>query len=617
MPTIGSSTTGYAGVMTIDSGAILSILTGSGLNLTGNLVNNGAVTGSGFLTMNGTNLQKVMGKGVLNNVSINNTAGVYIGTSSDTLTINGRLKLTSGNLNTNGALILNMSGDTIAGPDVDGMIDPIEAGSITGKVIIQQYIKGGRRAYRFWCTPFQDSVALSQIENYLDITGPYGSLHGFTNTPSNTASAFWYDTKHSNSYSTSASGDPGWMPFTWCVDSTSGSTHVSADSNLVHRFEGIRLFVRGSKGQGLDGSAYSVNPVTIRQWGTVNTGSVAIPLKMGSLIASGGPAQTYNQKGNPYPAPVDIGTVVYNAWIDSQLYQPYLYVWNPYGGAAGVFITVSESTLTPYSIPANTSYQVRAKVDNAHLLFAESNKVGGHAVPLLKSNANGNVTLTVYDKDYQMWDELNINYNSDALSIEEWNDAGKAVNPGLNFYSWSADHHPLSVDFRPYDENEKIQLGFTTNYKQQFIIKADKLDMKSSGNLYLHDKFLGTYTLLNQGAEYSFEVTKNEMSQGDGRFELGYQSGEVAQGQASNTDLQMLIMPNPASESVNVNFITPGTDPVQIRILTIEGVCLLTSETAVLKSGSASLNLANLASGVYLVELSCGDKRIVKRLIKE
>ncbi len=603
----------------LTTGSSLTIDAGATFTDAANLYNYGTILGAGTFIMSGSAAQYIRGNGKVNNIQIANANGVSIDSVTDSMTVAGDMQLTSGNFATGNSLILSMSDNLILNPD-NGRIDSISAGggSISGNVIIQQYVEGGRRAYRFWGTPFNDSIPLSQLEPYMDITGAGGTTHGFTTTATNAASAFWYHTKNGNSTVTGGAGDPGWKPFTWAADSMSGTTQVSADSNMVHRFEGFRLFFRGSKGEGLTGSTgYTVDPCTVRMWGPVNTGTVDVKLQMGTLTTSTGVnVQTYNQKSNPYPAPVDLGTVVYNAAHSGQLAQSTVWVWNPYGATAGMFVAVDETTLNPYIIPANTSYQVRAAFDNAVLQFNESNKAPSPSITLLKQ-VDDYVSLNVYDTSYHIWDMLKLKFDDQAKDVEEnTNDAGKPVNPDLNFYSWSADRHPLSIDVRPFESGRVIPLGLTSNYVGRFIIKADDYHVPAGSKLYLHDRLLETFTLLGAGAEYAFDVTKDEATQGDSRFELGLET-EQSRVTPATTGLKAMVMPNPARESVTVTFQAPASGETTLRMLSVEGVCVYTQAFGSLQGGSLTIPLSNISDGVYLIELTSGNEKVVYRLVKE
>ena len=382
------------------------------------------------------------------------------------------------------------------------------------------------------------------------------------------------------------------------------------DSNLIHPYEGLRLFFRGAKGEGVGTAPYTPSAVTVRMWGRVNTDSVVIPLKKGTRAN-----QDYNQIANPYPSPVDIGAVLHKANTDGQLNGGSFFLWNPYQATAGGFVTVHDTS--SYVIAANTSFQVRAAYNSATLRFGEGNKANTVSLVSLKQANNGVLALHVYDENYHVWDELKMEFNAGATDNEDLAfDAGKPVNPDLNFYSWSNDRHPLSYDIRPYQEGKVIPLGFTSNYYQDFIIKVDNYSNPEGGQLYLHDKYLGAYTLVEQGAEYKFAVTKDPASQGDSRFELGMQPTGTVLGSTSKS-LKVLMLPNPASSGVNITFDAPTSAKTSIRVLSLEGICIMIQELGQQQAGNITLSLDKLSSGVYMVELTSGNEKVVQRLVKE
>jgi hypothetical protein len=278
-----------------------------------------------------------------------------------------------------------------------------------------------------------------------------------------------------------------------------------------------------------------------------------------------------------------------------------------------MFRTYNETTLTPYVIAENESFQVRAADSTKTLTFAETNKANRPNEILLKSNPE-ELALNVYDAHYHIWDMLSVKFTDEATDEEDNVDAGKPVNPDLNFYSWSSNHHPLAVDLRPFSNDKVIPLGLTSNYNQHFIIRVDNYHVPDGGQVYLHDKLLGTYTLLNQGTEYGFDVTKDGKTQGDQRFELGLHRNETV---AQTGSLKVLMVPNPATSGVNVSYVAPKAELTKVRILTVEGVCVLSQDLGNQQSGSVTLPLDNLASGVYMVEFLSGTDRVVQRLVKE
>ncbi len=258
-----------------------------------------------------------------------------------------------------------------------------------------------------------------------------------------------------------------------------------------------------------------------------------------------------------------------------------------------------------------------AAYNNATLHFGEGVKATTPSSVTLRSTNNNGVSFKVYDSNYHIWDEMHMVFSEGSSDLDEGaNDAGKPVNPDLNFYSWSADRHPLSYDMRPFKEGNVVPLGFTSNYLQDFIIKVDGYNLPDGGQLYLHDKYLGEYTLLSEGAEYRFSVTKDPASQGDNRFELGMQPSETVLGNTSKT-LKVLMLPNPASIGVNITFDAKANAQTSIRVLSLEGVCVLVQDLGLQQAGNIILPLDKLAAGVYMVEVTSGNEKVVQRLVKE
>ena len=591
-PTIGPGS-GFANELTI-SGTTITLYAGTVLTVNGNLHNDGTIGGAGILYMNGSTAQAINGNSVINNLTIDNAAGVSVNTVGDTLSIAGTLLVNSGTLTTNNRLML-LSGDTGT-----ARIGAITGGAISGNVTVQQYIEGGRRAYRFWAHPFSNAIPLSQVENYIDITGIGGSINGFTTTSSNAPSAYWYNTLYSNS---GEGFDPGWRAFT--------STSAVTDSNQLHPYQGMRLFMRGAKGEGLTGATYTADPVTIRMWGSVNTGSITIPMVKGT-----GTDQDYNLVGNPYPSPVDVGAVIANASAAGQVTGAAFWIWNPQIGTSGQFVT--KLIGGSYYMGANESFEVRATANGDTLGFAESNKVNTISDVLLRSAGNDLLQLSVYDTAYHLWDMLYVRFDSAATDNEDNKyDGQKPQSPAsLNFYSISADNKKLSLDTRPYADGKVMPLGITSSYAQEFIIKADHIAIPVGGQLYLHDKYLQQYTLLEEGTEYKFTITKDSLSQGNSRFELRMGEPEVA-GIQQAQPIKVLMTPNPATNEVTINYNNSAMEATTISVTDVAGVTVISKDLGIQQQGSTTINLDRLAAGIYMVTVTSGNNKEVARLVKE
>ncbi|WP_161499214.1 beta strand repeat-containing protein [Flavipsychrobacter stenotrophus] len=265
-PTIPAGGSAFARNLILDSGTTITANTGSKLNVKGTLSNNGQFTGAGTLQLKGPAFQNIYGIGTISNLELINVWGASISAASS-ITIKNSFTIISGTFNTNDSLLLASDSSGTA------RIGYLPMGSsITGKMTIQQYIPGGYRRYRFVSHPFNSAISLSQVQKCIDITGIGGSFNGFTSTSTNASSVFRLDPYKSNS---TLGYDPGWKPFT--------KINISAaDTNKFQRYQGLRLFVRGAKGQGLGYTfLYNPSPVTIAITGTINQGAQLVTLARG------------------------------------------------------------------------------------------------------------------------------------------------------------------------------------------------------------------------------------------------------------------------------------------------------------------------------------------------
>ncbi len=604
MPTLATGDTVFVGSLVVDSGVTVTLNSGSLLNVSGDLNNSGSISGAGKLSLSGNVRQALVGHGTVDNMVLANAAGAMVASASS-VTVNKHISVTQGTFYTNDSLILHS--DSLGNAYVGAL--PDSGASIAGKVIVQQYITGGRRAYRFWSHPFDSSISLAQLTQSIDISGTGGRTNGFTTTATNTPSAYRYTPYSGNS---SIPYDPGWKAFT--------SAYGTPDSNELHKHQGIRVYYRGAKGEGLSLGSYTISATTISMMGNLNQGNQTVVLSKGSSSL-----QDYNMIGNPYAAPVDIGTALFNAYSAGQINTPYIYIWNPFLGVAGQFqaftITTGGSTpeAIPYYLQPNEAFQARAAFDGAVIHFSEANKTDSisSAYSLLK-RADQYLSLNIYDNNYHLYDLLNIHFDENATdSADNQLDAGKLYGSDFNFYSISAGGGKLAVDARKYESGKSIPLGVMSNHAQEFIIRAEHFNAPSGAEVYLHDKLLDTVVPLVAGTEYHFSVTESAKTQGDSRFEINLGAAKT-QSLPVSVPMTVNLLPNPATEEVKINFANAGTGDINVNVTDVLGASVFSKTiTANQSNGSVALSLKDLASGMYVVELKQGQQKVVQKLVKE
>lgn len=592
-PSVSASTTQSVYNLTVSSGAAVVINSGATLITNGALSHSGTINGAGVLKLNGSSAQSISGNGTIEKLELDNSAGASIQAGAN-IGIRNTLTITSGNLNANDAITLLSDATSTA------RVAPISSGSISGTVKVQQYIPGGRRAYRFFSHPYNSWMSLSQFQDDIDITGTGGSLNGFTTTGSNAASAFRYNPMVGNS---ALSSDPGWRPITSLIS--------SADSNRMQRYQGMRIFVRGTKGQGLDGATYVPSPVTITTSGVLNQGRQTIYMQKGT-----GANQDYNLLGNPYASPVDIGTIAYNAKVSGNMAGAAIYVWNPYMSTTGIFqaIPVNTTSPTPYILQANGAFEIRTSNNGDSLVFNESNKANAPTTSLLRSIPEY-TTLYIYDMENRPWDMTYIRLGKEFNAAEEQDaDAKKLDNPELSFYSISSDDKKLTIDNRDYTDETVIPLGINSKIAAAFQIKAEQVVIPNGYELYLKDNLLNKQVILNSATSYPFSVTENKGTQGNNRFALVLRK---ATEQQNKQPFAVSLFPNPTSGDVVIKYTNSASASITVKVVDVKGSVLFTQDVAASGNGKLALNTDNFASGTYFIEIKDGDTIVTEKLIKE
>lgn len=515
--------------LTIAAGNTLQISNNDNLSVTGNLINKGTIIG-GTLKLNGTAAQTISGKGTVAHFELNNINGATINLG-DTLYISEDYQPTSGTLSTNGGLVLLSDATNTA-----TILAPQGTCSnyINGNVVVNKYIHGGRRAFRFLAHPFSTAIGLDQLTDDFDITGQGGSANGFTTTNTNNASSFWYNTLTGNG--SSVDDNTGWIAY----------THTNGlNENAWSPMQGARMYIRGEKGQGLGCGTCTPNPVTFDMTGPVNMCDVTVALQTNANMG-------YNFVGYPYPSNVDMSLLSLGSNVGTNFS-----VWDPNQGVYGAYVT--QPFAFSYILPAYSSFIVtNSGNSNNTVTFTKGAKVNAAATGnLFKTTATSSfgansMQLKISsNNDSVNWDRLLLFFDNNATKTTDAKDAKKLNNVSLDFYTKTIDSNKLSVDFRPISIGDVIQLGLRADSQMNYTLKVADLDAPIGIQLYLKDKFLNTTQAMNQGMNYAFSVNSNPLSQGENRFEII--AGNTTGIENTATEMEITLMPNPAKDKVTLN----------------------------------------------------------------
>ena len=360
--------------LTIASGAVLTLNSPGSLLITRDFTNNGAVSGSGLLTMNGTSLQTVYGNGTTaTNFTVNNSGGVAIATGSNKLNITGILTLQSGTLTTNGNLTLKSL--SLANT---GVLAPYGAsgntGTISGNVTVERYIPKGFRAYRDMAPEVYGAGTINANwqEGATNANSNPKLGYGIFITGSNTADATNAGKLDANGFDYAAIAGLNTQDYTYdplYTNPISSYGHFKALTNTtstnLNPFTGYRLLIRGDRAANLYTSPVTntqsglamFDATTLRATGQLITGTVTYSKTnvTSNVVTDNSVTLNSNTNGfslvaNPYVAPVQWGTgtgsnsattTVYGA--SSGINGSYWYL-DPTSGATGKYIAFNALT---------------------------------------------------------------------------------------------------------------------------------------------------------------------------------------------------------------------------------------------------------------------------------
>lgn len=491
-----------------------------------------------------------------------------------------------------------------------GQIGPLGTGasiSGTGTFTIERFIAGGtgRRRFRFFGHPFQNAIALSQLGNdadEIDVTGAGGTTNGFTTaTVTNNPSAFWYQTNNGNPTGTSVGGstDPGWTPFT--------AANVSSGANAWNRYQGIRVLVRGTRGQGLDGSAYTPGNATIRLSGTFNTGTQTISLLKGAQSG-------FNLVANPYPATINLRSVFSDA-SNSSISPLGVYVFNANAGTVGAYEVVTNITTQDYFLPSMGVFLIDVN-SAADLTIRESHKsTSSSGVSLFNTDVSAPSISVNLMKDNHGWDRWILQHQSSATNGLELNfiqDVKKLFNEGGNVYS-KVLGQSLAVDARSLKEEQSIPLHLSRlPLTDSFQLKLEMGGDDFQQNVFLIDRLRNMRMKVQSGFSYSFLPNESELSQ---RFVLELKK-PASISHSKEFKLSPTLFHSNQSVQFNIELELQEAQLVQAQLLSIDGAIIAQTNFGIGNSFATKWNLnKNLQAGIYIVRLLVGNEQIAQKII--
>ncbi|GEP51431.1 hypothetical protein FNO01nite_21030 [Flavobacterium noncentrifugens] len=301
--------------------------------------------------------------------------------------------------------------------------------------------------------------------------------------------------------------------------------------------------------------------------GVPNNGFIQTPIKIGG--------SNMNLIGNPYPSAINTisflsnpanvnvveGTIylwTHNTQITNLAYTSDDYAVYNYSGSVATRPAINSGTTITAptaNIASGQSFFIKGLLNNSQVTFSNSMRVniGNNAffktqaelsaetiASRIEQSEKNRVWLSLKNNE-GAFKEILVGYIQDATNDIDRGYDGEAIggNTYVNFYS-TVNDAKLAIQGRalPFDDHEKISLGYNSTVSGTFEISIDSTDgFMESQNIYLEDKALGIIHDLKQSA-YSFTTEGGTF---DTRFELLFRNETLANADFTTIDSLLVV----------------------------------------------------------------------------
>ena len=607
-PTVGDAEQVLS--ITLGAGSVLNTQNGGTLNVFGDFINNeGSVTGdgNGAIAFVGPAGQEISGPNQTNfhNLTVNNAGGV---TTSSDVSVEQALTLSSGlNIGTEQNFILSSNPTTGTAYVVNNGNNNL----LTGNATVQRYIDAsgntGSSGYRHYSSPITSATV-----NSLTTTGQGGSFVARANPAYNTQDPNTLTlATYPNVFSYDETKIPGSPAVTFSdFDKGYQSPQALSDPLTVGRGYSVQIG----------------NNEKVQFTGQVNNG----PVTIGGLTRTGNTdGSGWALVGNPYPAPLDWGTVTgaqltnvdgaAYVFQSTEAYQGRYTSFNNGVGASNGLIASSQGFFVRAS--ANGGSIALTNANRGASSATKFQRVAAETRPVLRLSLGlGSSPATIATAQ----DETFVYFEQGATAgFDGRFDAYKLANPSGYYLgtvgAGTSTGQPtnLSIDGRApltaRSTAETVAVQLKAPAGTYSLTATSLLNFASTGTqVYLRDALLGTLTNLATTPSYSFELAANAAS--TGRFSLVFGSATALATAPSAALAQTLatLYPNPATGADNVTLAITGLpqDVRQVEATLVNTLGQVVRRVSLAAAqGSARTNVATtgLAGGVYLLRLSAQD----------
>ncbi|WP_298152512.1 YDG domain-containing protein [Flavobacterium sp.] len=330
--------------------------------------------------------------------------------------------------------------------------------------------------------------------------------------------------------------------------------------------------------------------------------------------------QGYNMIGNPYPSTIDA-----DLFLDANTSVSTLYFWAHVlqGSASGANYAsynatgaASASNTSPLSATPNGTIQVgQGFVINTNasttINFSNSMRVANNANQFFRTaNNDKNRIWLNLSNESAVLNQVLVGYLPGATNNADFKYDGKLIETnGAKLFS-IVDNTPYVIQGRalPFDINDTVALGFTTESAGSYTISLDHTDGLFAGDqpVFIKDNFTGIYHDIKNGA-YTFASTAGNFTN---RFELVYQNAPLGTENPTLSNAGVIVYAQ--NGTLNIN---SGTTPMNgVKVFDIRGRLLF--EQGNVNSTTFTTSQLRAEQQVLIIQVSDSkQKTVTKKLV--
>jgi len=486
-------------------------------------------------------------------------------------------------------------------------------GSINGagEVTVERFIPAAtnnRRAFRFLSTAVDTNVPI------------YQNWQEKGNSPEGYGTHISGSVTGDNGFDPTGTGNPSM--FTLNQTTNLWDAVPNTDQMELIAGEGYLLLIRGDRNYDMTNGGPPNSDVVLRATGSLISGT---HIKNTSEIEG-----YFSLVGNPYQSIVD-----YNLLTSNNINPNFIWVWDPNLSNKGAYVTVSipsgftTSGITDVSQfiqPGHAFIVQTLNNGSSSITFEEEAKSVDQLPAMVFSSAQlPRIKLLLYTNDNYLngaseSDGLVVNFNPNGNNAVDELDAYKLNNTDENL-ARRVNSTDISIENRALPVDGEILEIFTNGYTDaQYILDIEVQNMSDGIKAYFIDSYTNSSTLLNSGYnQVSFNVIEEQpLSLASDRFKIIFENTTLGVSDNNGFGDGFKLFPVPSKDGLfKVSTIGLSSSEVNLSIYDIAGKKVYSKLKYVDNNGIITADASILGSGIFIVEVTQGQKKYTEKLIIE